>query len=60
MGRLNSSTAANKKFKRKRLIDTENLIARKNVQMTQDTKKKNTACVSKGCLQKLIDDTKKK
>jgi len=61
VGRPIGSSAAKKESKRKRLIDTKNIIAKKYVQMKADAKKKNNkARVSKGSLQQLIHDEKKK
>jgi len=61
VGRPIGSTAAKKESKRKRLIDTKNIIAKKYVQMKADAKKHNNkARVSKGSLQQLIDNEKKR
>ena len=61
VGRQIGSTAAKKESKSKRLIDTKNIIAKKYVQMKADAKKKNNkARVSKGSLQQLIQNEKKK
>ena len=60
MRRPNGSTAAKKEFKKDNLIDIKNGIARKYAQMAREVKKTNKGYVSKGALQKLINDEKKK
>ena len=60
VGRPNGSTAARKESKRKKLIDSKNEITKKYVQMMKDTKRNNKARVSKGSLEKLINEVKKK
>ena len=60
VGRPNGSTAARKESKRKVLIDSKNEITKKYVQMMKDAKRNNQVRVSKGRLQQLINDVKKK
>ena len=58
--RPNGSTAARKESKRKVMIDSKNEITKKYVQMMKDAKRNNKARVSKGSLEKLINEVKKK
>ena len=61
VGRPNGSTAAKKESKKNKLIEAKNEITRKYAKMSREVSKKcSKGRVSKGALQKLIDDEKKK